>query len=212
MTREESKALTRTRLLQAARNVFLERGFHAATIETIADEAGFTIGALYSNFEGKGELFVAVFEEYVARRADEVRGAVAEYPLEDGQTSAAAVRWMEQLAIEPQWFPVFVEFWSHAVRDEQLRRKFAIPLEAVRVAIGQIVERYTQQQGIELSLSSEQVGTAINALGNGIALERLADPDAVPEGLFGDFLAIFLRGLEVGPAAELGEASAQAAG
>ncbi len=212
MTREESKALTRTRLLRAARNVFLERGFHAATIETIADEAGFTIGALYSNFDGKGELFVAVFEEYVAERAQEVQDAVAEYPLQDGQNSAAAVRWMEQLAIEPLWFPVFVEFWSHAARDEELRRKFAIPLDAVRVAIGQIVERYAHQQGIELSLPAEQVGTAIKALGNGIALERLADPEAVPEALFGDFLAIFLRGLEAGPAAVLGEASAQPAG
>jgi AcrR family transcriptional regulator len=193
---EESKARTRARLIAAARKVFLRRGFHAASLEAIAEEAGYTIGAVYSNFEGKSELFVAVFEDYVAGRVKEIEAVAGSALAPEDQTSAGAVQWMEKLAAEPDWFPLFIEFWSHAARDRRLRRKFAIPLGAVRVAIARIVERHAHQRGIELSLPAEQIGTAIKALGNGIALEKIADPDAVPEELFGASLAIFLRGLE----------------
>lgn len=72
MTREERQALTRARLIAAARKVFVERGFHRTSIEVIAAEAGYTIGALYSNFDGKADLFVAVFEEYQSERAREI--------------------------------------------------------------------------------------------------------------------------------------------
>jgi len=211
LTREESKALTRRRLLAAAREVFLERGFHAAPIEAIAAEAGYTIGALYSNFGGKSELFVAVFEEYVAGRAKEVESTLDAYVDFDDETSDAALRWMDNLDAEPEWFPVFVEFWSHAVRDEELRRRFAISLAAMRVALGRIVERRAEQRGVELALPAEQIGTAIKALGNGIALEAIADPEGVPDELFATVLTILLRGLEAGPAERGRPADADAA-
>lgn len=198
LTREESKALTRMRLIAAAREVFLERGFHGASIEAIAEQAGYTIGALYSNFAGKSELFVAVFEDYVAARAKEVERALGAAVELDDQTAGAALQWIEKLDAEPEWFPVFIEFWSHAVRDEQLSRRFAISLGAMRVALGRIVEQRAAEHGLELPLPPEHLGTAIKALGNGIALERLADPDGVPAELFGDILALLVRGLEAG--------------
>lgn len=205
LTREESKALTRARLIAGARKVFLRQGFHGASIESIAEEAGYTIGALYSNFEGKNELFVAVFEEYVAKRAQEIEDALAASVAPEERASDAALQWMKKLDAEPDWFPLFIEFWPHAVRDPELRRKFAIPLGAMRVAVERVVERQAQDLGIELPLPAEHIGTAIKALGNGIALEKIADPDAVPDELFGEFLAIFLRGLEADAQPGLGE-------
>ncbi len=198
LTRAESKARTRGRLVAAARTVFLSRGFHAASIEAVAEEAGYTIGALYSNFDGKSDLFVAVFQDYVAGRAQEVEAAVAAAGAPENGPSEAALQWMEELAAEPNWFPLFIEFWSHAVRDEELRLRFTIPLGAVRVAIGRLVERHAEERGIKLPLPAEQIGTAIKALANGIALEKIADPENVPDELFGAFLAIFARGLEAG--------------
>ena len=64
--RDEQRALTRARLLDAARRVFARRGFHAASLEEIAQEAGATTGAIYSNFAGKEDLFLALFEDHVA--------------------------------------------------------------------------------------------------------------------------------------------------
>ncbi len=106
-----------------------------------------------------------------------------------------------------------MEFWAHAVRDPDLRPRFAIPFSAVRVALGRIVERHAREAGIELPVPAEQVGTAIKALGNGIALEKIADPDGVPDELLGVALAIFARGLEAGAEPQRTEASdSQAAG
>jgi AcrR family transcriptional regulator len=197
LTREESRAETRRRLVAAARKVFLRRGFHAAKIEEIAEEAGYTIGALYSNFETKGDLFVAVFEEQAATRAAEVEKAVEEAGDRDARPAAAATQWMDKLAAEPQWFPLWVEFWTYAVRQPRLRRKFAVPLGALRVTVGRLVERRAKERGFSLAMPAEEIGLAIKALGEGIALEKLIDPDAVPDRLLGDFLTIFFRGLEM---------------
>src|SRR2546422_1443022 len=71
--RDEQRALTRTRLLEAAQRVFARRGFHAASVEEIAREAGATTGAIYSNFAGKEDLFLALFEEHVASQVVKYR-------------------------------------------------------------------------------------------------------------------------------------------
>ena len=69
-TRSDTKAQTRADLIAAARQVFLARGFHPATLDEIAEQAGYTKGAVYSNFAGKDDLFLAVLAEYYARRAE----------------------------------------------------------------------------------------------------------------------------------------------
>src|SRR5438132_1560889 len=66
LSRQEKQAQTRVRLLRSAELVFAERGFFAASLDEIAARAGFSIGAVYSNFESKGDLFLALFEEHVA--------------------------------------------------------------------------------------------------------------------------------------------------
>ena len=62
LTRAEQRDVTRSRLLDAAEKVFVDRGFHAASVDEVAEEAGYSKGAVYSNFENKDELFLAVLE------------------------------------------------------------------------------------------------------------------------------------------------------
>ena len=71
LSRQEKQAQTRVRLLRSAELVFAERGFFAASLDEIAARAGFSIGAVYSNFESKGDLFLALFEEHVADQVDD---------------------------------------------------------------------------------------------------------------------------------------------
>src|ERR1700719_1747631 len=77
MTREQSNAHTRERLLAAARRVFASGGFHGASVEEIASEAGFSTGALYSNFDGKEDLFLVLMEREIAEHAREISDAVS---------------------------------------------------------------------------------------------------------------------------------------
>src|SRR2546421_5848491 len=62
---ERRRELTRNALVSSAGELFAERGFHAASLDEIAERAGFTRGAIYSNFENKEELFFAVLERHV---------------------------------------------------------------------------------------------------------------------------------------------------
>src|SRR5579863_1807875 len=58
LTREQSKDQTRQRLLDAALTIFMKKGFVAASVEDIAEAAGYTRGAFYSNFRSKAELLI----------------------------------------------------------------------------------------------------------------------------------------------------------
>src|SRR5215213_10240123 len=78
--RVEKREANRTRILQAARTVFGARGFHAATIEEIAEEAGLSNGAIYYNFESKGELFFALLEERLDERIRHIRRTLTQAP------------------------------------------------------------------------------------------------------------------------------------
>ena len=68
LTNQERVALTRQRLLAAAATVFARRGYHAASVEEVASEAGYSTGAVYHHFKGKEDLFLALFEEHVTER------------------------------------------------------------------------------------------------------------------------------------------------
>src|SRR5256885_16780161 len=71
------RAVTRSRLLAAAEEMFLTRGFGGASVDAVAHAAGFTTGAVYSNFGGKADLFLAVLERSTERDLDTVRAAMA---------------------------------------------------------------------------------------------------------------------------------------
>src|SRR4051794_41907842 len=77
-TRAESKAATREELLDAARRVFLERGYHGASLELVAREAGYTKGAVYSAFASKADLFLALYDREIEARRERLEAAAAE--------------------------------------------------------------------------------------------------------------------------------------
>src|ERR1700679_3591932 len=95
--RDEQRALTRRRLLDSAEAVFARSGFHGASVEDIAREAGVTSGALYSNFAGKEDLFLALFEERIATDVGDYSQIVAAGVTLEQQARGAADRWMEIL-------------------------------------------------------------------------------------------------------------------
>jgi AcrR family transcriptional regulator len=184
LNREEKKALTRARLVEAAQTVFARRGFHGATLNEIADQAGLSTGAVYSNFKGKEDLFLALLDESVSRRVDEIREILESEPTPQGQAERLAVQWMEILDHEPEWFRLFIEFWSHALRDPELHRDFTARWHRLRDAIADLVEAQAREAGTRLPLPVQQFATAVIAMGNGFALEKLTDPDAAPNQLY----------------------------
>ena len=201
-TRAERSAHTRAELMDSARRLFLRRGFHAASLELVAEEAGFTIGAVYSRFGSKADLFLAILDE----RIDQIVTEVAEVARTDqpmpAQPELLAGRRMGLLEREREWFPLVIEFWSHAARDERLRREFATRHERLVAAYAGLIEADYARLGLPLPLAPEVLARAVVAMGNGVALERLADPDRVPEGLLSTMAIAFLRGAAADDPAE----------
>src|SRR5471032_739723 len=68
LTPERRRAMTRQHLLDAAAIVFARDGFHGATLDDVAATAGFTKGAVYSNFKSKDDLFLALLDDRIDRQ------------------------------------------------------------------------------------------------------------------------------------------------
>jgi AcrR family transcriptional regulator len=176
--------------------VFARRGFHGASVEEIAREAGATTGALYSNFAGKEDLFLELFEESAAHDVRQYTELSAAGATLEEQARAGADRWMEILRERPDYFPLFVEFWAYAIREPRVRDRFTERFAAFRSAMTRLVVDGAAQHELPVTPElAERLGIVINALGNGLALEKLADPDAVPDELFGDMLVLIFQAL-----------------
>jgi AcrR family transcriptional regulator len=194
MTREQSKAHTRERLLDAARSVFARGGFHGASVEEIASEAGFSTGALYSNFDGKEDLFLALMEREIAEHAREIAAAVGARPSVAERATGGARQWMTMIEREPELLLLFMEFWAYGVRDARVRPKVAARFAQVRELLTRLIADGVREFDLELALPAEQLAVAIDALADGIARQKLADPEAVPDELMGKVLAILFAG------------------
>jgi AcrR family transcriptional regulator len=192
LTRRERQEQTRVLLLDAASLVFARRGYHDARLEEIAAEAGFSTGAVYSNFAGKQELFLALADREVAERIAEL-DALAE-SIEAGGDAAAETgqRFRELLERDREWPLLFYEFWSFGVRNARIQDEFAVRRQAVQDALARTLERIAAQLGFQLRFPAPVLAKAVGAALNGLAFERAADPGAIPDEVFAEFVVAVL--------------------
>lgn len=193
LTRGERKAETREALLDAAGQVFARRGFHGASVDDVAAEAGFSTGALYSNFEGKEDLFLALLAREIERQVNEVSQATAERATLDERARGGAEYWNRFLEREPELVLLFMEFWAYAVRNPEVRPRFAARYAEVRSALARLIEEGARELGMELTRPAEHLAITVDALADGFALQKLADPESVPDELLGEALAMLLE-------------------
>jgi AcrR family transcriptional regulator len=188
--------MTREQLLEAASRVFARRGYNEATLEEIAAEAGYTTGAVYSNFASKEELFRAAFEYQIVHDLEAVASAQAtsgDTPVE--RTRASARTWMTLLRDRPEMFLLLIEQWARAVRHPEHRAAFVESFRWFRETTARWVVEEAKGGGYEPAFPPEHIALAANALLFGVSLEYLADPDSVPEELVEQFEVALLTGL-----------------
>lgn len=178
--------------------MFARRGFRAATVEEIAEEAGYSHGAVYSNFAGKSDLFLAVFEDYMAERVRELAATQAALPSDaplEIRARALADQWMDRLARDRESVVLHMEFIAHAGRDPELARRFGSRSSAMREAVARYIEQYQQEAGREAPLPADDMALVLRALGIGLAIESLVSPDTVRHDLYGDFVELLVTTL-----------------
>lgn len=197
ITRQERKERTRADLLQAARTVFLRRGFHGASLDEIAEEAGYTKGAVYSNFAGKDDLYLALLDaHYDGRVAAYVEMMLDEPTFEDAVRAVG--RFMADAdALDPDWLPTLAEFVAHAGRNESLRRSYVHVRERFLTAIADVIDALVARHGLTLRVPPLEAARASSVLARGYSAERRLDPDAGSPDVFVELHAAFMRGLTV---------------
>ena len=200
ITREERRAETRTELLDAAARVFARRGFHGASVDEVAAEAGFTSGAVYSHFAGKDDLFLAAFEHDIARYVTEMTEAHGDGATPEERTRALANRWMEILRRRPEMFMLLIEYWTYAVRDPRMREQFAKRFGAFRDTTARMIateldDARARRGKWELPEPPEDLAIGINALVYGVALQYMAAPDEMPDELLGKIVDLIFTGI-----------------
>jgi AcrR family transcriptional regulator len=187
ITRAERQRRTREDLVDAAERLFSGQGFHATSLDAVAAEAGFTKGAVYSNFESKEDLFFAVYERRVDRRVEQMEAAVA-----NAATSVEALDGLMPGAGRPPaydcWLAVFFEFWAHVLRHPELKQRFAAQHRRVIEPLAKVAQPTDDPQ------ERYRLATARFAMQLGLQLERLTQPEVVDDDLGRRMALILMEG------------------
>lgn len=192
LTRQDRKSQTRERLIDAAARVFARRGFEAATIDEVAAAAGFTKGAVYSNFASKTELFVALIERRIElQSADHRRRLEAIGP--PGAAGDSGPRDDVEPDWDMQWIVLAVEFWLHAMRNPRAREALAEQYRRARTISASLIAAAYDKVGEKPLLPPREMAIVVEALGIGLAFQALLDPKDVTTSLQGQVLTEILK-------------------
>jgi AcrR family transcriptional regulator len=193
--RRRPREEVRDDLLAAAARVFARRGLHGASVEAISEDAGFSTGAIYSNFESKEELFLTLYEERIERRRRELRSAVEEAGGRQAGLAAASANVGAAFRREREWFLLYFEFALHAARDPAFARRFRKVRQAGLRELERGLSEGLQHAGLEPPLPAKDLAQGLSAMSYGLALDGLVDDRKGSERLFGRLTELIFRGL-----------------
>jgi AcrR family transcriptional regulator len=191
LDRRAMKERTRQRLLDAAEMVFARRGIEAASLDEVAEAAGYTKGAIYSNFASKTDLIAALMDRRITRQA-----AAAELDL-DGVTLEQGLRLLDERSrsegeADREWIILATEFFLHAMRDARARAVMAEQYERARTLVAEMIAGKYAEAGADPPLPPRDLAIVMEALGIGVTIQSLLDPEAVSMGLTAKAVQVIL--------------------
>ena len=192
----QGKEGTRRRLVEAALDVFAERGFHAASLSEIAARAGLTTGAVYSAFGSKKKLLLAVCTEAA-------QDGGMEALIED---AAALPEALERILFETaaadltpearRLVTMQLEMLQLGLRDEEIFRLLATSARDQLGSAAQLLQTVAAREGSQLPMPAVELATLLVAMQNGLALLRLVDPGLAPDSVVRRAAALLACGCE----------------
>lgn len=206
LSRAEAKARTRQMLLDAAARTFATKGYAGASVEQIAEDAGFSIGALYSNFSGKKDLFLALMTERARNRVtDTARVLEQDYQMGTAVWTALGQQMVDVADKDFELAPLQAEFWLFAVRHPEIMETFAAQLRERRAPLEELIAAgLAEDEGEYPADLPGRVAIVISALFQGMVRQRRIDPANVPAELYSDALRWLFTGLRESESARCG--------
>jgi AcrR family transcriptional regulator len=190
LTRAESRERTRIRIIDAAARLFLTDGFRSTSLEQVAEEAGYTVGAVYSNFEGKTAMGIAVIDELYTREEQRLTDSLATVP--DGDTDGvfeALSSWADSTIGDPAWTRLEIEIAASSAHEEAHRAATAARYARLRARCRELI---AERLGADSPLDPDMLATAIVGLALGVGAQRAADP-SIPGRAWSEALRALLR-------------------
>jgi AcrR family transcriptional regulator len=184
----------RAALLDAAMDVFAQRGYRDASVDEIAERAGYSKGAIYFHFSGKDDLFFALLEERIDRPLRDAIKLLESAPPQQDMAVEANRRFVELLRGQRELLLLDHEYRSQALRDSRLRARYVRREAKLRSAFARALQARLRHLGAPPAENPEQMATGLLSLVVGLAEERLIDPDAVPDALLGYMFALIYAG------------------
>jgi AcrR family transcriptional regulator len=200
LTRAEARVRTREQLLEGAARVFAQKGYAGASVDEIAESAGYSTGALYSNFAGKEDLFLELMSgrrsRGIARQAAAVAEILDSETADDQDPFALLAQRLEAVTgRSAEAVSLQAEFWLYAVRNPAAMQVLATKTDERIDALTPLVTHVLQQHSANPGLPADVVTRIMLALFQGLARQRQIDPAAVPADLFTEALQWLLAGM-----------------
>jgi AcrR family transcriptional regulator len=194
LTRREKQQRTRKSLLRAANEMFCERGLDGASVDEVAQAAGYTKGAFYANFKSKEELFLVMLDDRFAEELERLDRMLAGTH-EPQEEAAAAASDFIRFATDQEWQRLSFQFVAYAARNEEFRQELATRQRAMRERMADVFTRWKQSFDADFPLPVEDITAMTFFMADGFLAGLIIEPDLRPE-LYTTMVAVFLRGLE----------------
>ncbi|WP_241049453.1 TetR/AcrR family transcriptional regulator [Achromobacter xylosoxidans] len=192
LTREQSRDQTRQRLLDAAQSIFLTKGFVAASVEDIAELAGYTRGAFYSNFASKSELFLQLLKRDHENVMGDMR-AIFEAGETRQQMEDSVLHYYSNHFRDNECFLLWMEAKLQAARDPEFRIGFIACMGELRDATTEYIRQFSERVGTPLPLPARELAIGLLALSDGMQFSFAFDPQNVSAETTESVLAGFFR-------------------
>ncbi|MBJ8346216.1 TetR/AcrR family transcriptional regulator [Antrihabitans sp. YC2-6] len=177
LSRAESQLRTRAAILSAAHKLFLRNGFRSTSLEQIAQEAGYTQGAVYSNFRNKSEIGIAVIDQMYDDEERRLLELFTNAVAHGRGWQDAILEWTRTGSLgDVGWARLETEVAAFSTDDGKLRAATADRYTRIRQRWGRLIESTADAAGITLPVSHEVLAIGLLGLSLGVGLQRAADP------------------------------------
>jgi AcrR family transcriptional regulator len=182
LTPERRRAMTRNALVEAATEVFARRGFHAATLEEIAEAAGFTRGAIYSNFSSKEDLLLAAVDSYFDAVLQAFTGVLQDRAdTQDVESTASAALLTYRVHRDEALMLLGLELRLYALRNPSFRPKLAELNRRHAEKVTAFIEEEAAAAGVTMALAARDLAELSRAATDGLFQYAAVDRERADE-------------------------------
>ena len=173
LTRAESQAQTRQRLIDAMTTLVIERGYRGASLDEICERAGYSRGAFYSQFKSRDELMLACLEKHLDEEVQNIEKLVVGNATLHEMPERLA-RYYASGGDRVQWVVLQIEFQLYAARKEEFAKQFEQAIHAFRERLAKLVE-HSFPSGSKLPISWIELTSLLLSISYGMNLQRASD-------------------------------------